>query len=431
MIRHTAAAAGLAALGITGGAYESALLSLSRGRLRELLEERGGQANDFLNAVLDGDSAPRLAAALLHAVGMGGFILYALVCVAEPLAVNNGGWTARNAMLAAVGLILLQGILRAASALAGETDPERLVLSGARAFPLLTLPLRPFVYALLALQALVARGMGVDQEKTEEEEREEELLAAVSDGVLDEVVEEGQRDMIEGIFELKDSDVADIMTPRTEMVFVNANFTVAEAIAVAIEKGFSRMPVYRDTRDNIIGIFFVRDALQYWSTPRDQGPRLPDLLRKPVFVPETKKVSDLLREMQRDKNHLCVVLDEYGGTAGLVTIEDILEEIVGEIQDEFDEGETQPEIERLDANTLRASAQAHVSDINGMLDLDVIPEDDDYETLAGFVLNELGHIPAPGEEFDYQCLHLRVLSADERKVDVVEIRRNPEFVPEE
>jgi CBS domain containing-hemolysin-like protein len=231
--------------------------------------------------------------------------------------------------------------------------------------------------------------------------------------------------MIEGIFEFKNSDVADIFVPRTEMTTVDAEKPLSSAIDVALEKGYSRLPAYKGNRDNIVGIFHIRDALRHWDKPSGERPPLADLLRQPLFVPETKLIPELLAEMRRGQSHMAVVLDEYGGTAGLVTIEDVLEEIVGDIQDEFDanDGGDGEKVKKIDDFTLVADGDAHVGEINKMLDDDLIPEDDDYETVAGFVLDNLGHIPQAGESFVHEeRLTVRVLQADERRVRRVRLQ---------
>jgi len=422
IVRQAAIAGGLAVLGTAGGVYAAALRAYSRSRLEELLRERDEEMTPFLRHVVEEEAVGRLAAALWHAFAVGGFRISSTRTWSTPaVARENGGqWLPIVGYSAA--LLGVVGLLRALSGLAGEAAPERLIHAVASSAWLLTTPLRPLARLILAVRTIIARGLGRTTEKSEED-REEAVLAAVSDGVLDEVVEQEQKEMIASIFELKDADVADILTPRTEMVSIEVESSVSEAICTAIENGHSRLPVHAGTRDNVVGIFYVRDALQYWDSRPDQVPALRDLMRKPLFIPETKKISELLQEMQRGKVHLGVVLDEYGGTAGLVTIEDVLEEIVGEIQDEFDEGETAVEIERIDDDTIIADGQVHVHEVNHALDMDRIPEDDDYETLAGFVLDELGHIPEAGESFEVRSLRIEVLSADERRVGRVKVER--------
>ncbi len=419
-------AGGLAMLAGFGGAYEAALLSVSRSRLEELLaESSNGNAQPvgaFLRAIISGKESIRLSAALLHALAFSGFLFYSWHTWVMDLAPKDLSSACLNIAL----IFVAAAVLRAIAVLGGGVEEEGLILNGARCAWGLTLPLRPFAWMILKVAKVIARSLGWKTEMSKEElleEREEEVIAAVSDGELDGVVAEEEREMIEGIFDLKDSDAADVFRPRTDMVSVAVESRIGDAIAVALESGFSRLPVHEQTRDNIVGIFYVRDALQHWGKTAQEIPSLREILRQPLFVPETKKVPELLREMREEQTHMAIVLDEYGGTAGLVTIEDVLEEIVGEIHDEYDSEEAEAPIRMVDAKTLIAEGWTHVHDVNEAFDTDIIPEDDDYETLGGFVLDNLGHIPAKGETFAYKALHLEVLDADERRVTRVRVHR--------
>ena len=421
----------LALAGVAGGACESALLSLSRSRLRDLLSARyaDAPAPSALTRLAEGDGMARLSAAMLHSLAMGGFVLCGGRTGLKLFSGVNGARGVDLTLWLAGLLTALVG-LRAVSALAGGMAPERMVLTLWRPVWLLILPFRPLARFFLWLERLAARGVGIEWDD-EEERREDKLIAAVSDGALDGVVGEGQRDMIAGVFDMKDADVADIFTPRIRMAAVDASASLEEAVRVGLDSGHSRLPVYEGTRDHIVGVFHLRDALEYWNRPAPERPTLSELLHKPAFVPETKKVSELLGEMQRDQNHLAVVIDEYGGTAGLVTIEDVLEEIVGEIRDEYDREEGGAPVRPAGPDAWVAEGAAHVSEVNEAFGVDLIPEDDDYETVAGFVLARLGHIPAAGESFVWETdkggarLSVKVLTADERRVGRVSVRRLP------
>lgn len=442
MFQQIIVAAGLAVLSGFAGAFEAALLSLSRSRLEELVDEPGADTGIgklvFIRSIVAGKQSIRLAVTLLHAFSLGGFLFYSWMALVRPALERSLRESGTLFSWQAVGLIalllLIAGKVRAIAIFFGGVNEERLVLNGARVAWLMTLPLYPLAWMLLHLTQGLARGLGHRTNMSDEErleEREDEVIAAVSDGELDGVVEEDQREMIEGIIELKDFDVADVFTPRTEMISISDENSVTDAIAVSLEKGFSRLPVHHETRDNIIGIFFARDALEFWGQPGESVPKLSELCRKPLFVPETKKVSELLRQMRELHTHMAIVLDEYGGTAGLVTIEDVIEEIVGDINDEYDDVtmSTEP-IRHFDENTIISEASVHVHDINEAFDIDTVPEDDDYETLGGFVLDQLGHIPQAGETFEYEALKLEVLSADQRRVGTVKITFDPNWEEE-
>lgn len=416
----------LALLTMCIDAYEAALYDLSGSRLKEILEEEERPETPFLKSLCEHDDRVRLSASLWDVLAFAAFFLHYTVVWLLPAVDRHGFWSWDSAGYAAVGVGLLL-LIKAVGTLACSAREEEFVLQIAGLARLLTAVMNPFSKTVLAVHHGLLRGLGLTPVPSMAD-LEDEVIAAVSDGELAGVVEGAQRAMIESIMDFKAADIADIMTPRTEMVSLDiAEHDLASAIRVALDSGHSRLPVHENTRDNITGIFYVRQALPFWGKPAEEVPPLRDLLAKPMFVPETKKVTELLPVMQRGRAHLVVVLDEYGGTAGLATIEDILEEIVGDIRDEFDVTDTKTRpIQTVAKDTIVAEAHEHVRDVNGALDIDVIPEDDDYETLGGFVLDNLGHIPKPGESFVFKSLHVEVLSADERKVGRVRIRRDRE-----
>ncbi len=420
LLAQTGIALALASGGLLAGAYESALQEFSRSKLEELLTERKRAKNRILARMVDNAPLFRVTAAFVSALFHGGFLIFsAYFWVLPRLGAPESAYLA---FIIAALLLLAMSTLRAAAEAAGELNAELLIYRAALPVWLLTVPFSLPCRCGLALCRLLARGAGFHIEKTQED-LEEEVIAAVNDGELAGIVNGGQRDMIERVFDFVRTDVADIFTPRTEMRSLEVDADLSEAILLALEWGHSRLPVYENTRDNIVGIFYVRDALKFWQ--EEKKPTLRELLRKPLFVPETKNVVELLQQLQRTHTQIAIVLDEYGGTAGLVTIEDVLEEIVGEIQDEYDHEEGTDLLKVTEAGHILADGQIHVSDINKALEEDLIPEDDDYETIGGFVLDNLGHIPRTGEEFHYQQLRVKVISADERRVRRVEIVRAP------
>jgi CBS domain containing-hemolysin-like protein len=236
-------------------------------------------------------------------------------------------------------------------------------------------------------------------------------------------VEEDAREMIESVLKFRDVSVAEVMTPRTDMVMVEASATLPEAEQLAMEEGYSRLPVFKENRDNIVGVLYVKDLLQPPGA-EEAHITVADIMREPYFIPETKPVVQLLREMRNEKIHIALVLDEYGGTAGLVTIEDILEEIVGEIQDEYDT-EALPFLHLIDEHTAELDARVHIDEFNEALDVH-IPESDDYETVGGFLFSSLGRIPKPGETLHHQNILFKVLSADERRIKRLRVEIQPE-----
>jgi len=213
------------------------------------------------------------------------------------------------------------------------------------------------------------------------------------------------------------------MVPRIAMTSLPANATMEQAIDTVIEEGHSRVPVYDKTIDEIIGILYAKDLLPFLKGSVDERPSLRSILRTPVFVPESMSVDDLLHEFQRRKVHLAVVLDEYGGTAGLVTIEDLLEEIVGEIQDEYDEEE--PMIVQLSDDEARVDGRADVDDLGELFDVELSLEDEDeYDTVGGLVYHRIGGVPKPGDQVKVDGLTLTVETTDGRRVGKVLVVRD-------
>jgi CBS domain containing-hemolysin-like protein len=250
---------------------------------------------------------------------------------------------------------------------------------------------------------------------------EEEIRTIVTEGHREGLLEEDARDMIEGIIELADVEVSSIMTPRTDMVCLPLSTSTREALEFVISISHTRVPVFDKNRDDIVGILYAKDLLPELARGDEHMRPLADLLREPYFVPETKKVDDLLQEFQRTRNHMAIVLDEYGGVSGLVTIEDVLEEIVGEIIDEYDP-ELVEGIRRIDDDTAEVLGRVHVDEANERLGLS-LPDDGDYDTVAGLVFHELGRIPSVGEQITYNGVRFTVLEASRRRIERLRLER--------
>jgi len=250
-------------------------------------------------------------------------------------------------------------------------------------------PIRVIVRGLLGFVNTILPGKGLKKGPfvTEEEIRQMADVAAE-----EEAIETSERELIHSIFEFGDTIVREVMLPRPDMVAVEADATVDEAISLAIGAGKSRLPAFDDTTDNIVGLVFLKDLVAR-SAAGDGNESVRGSLRQPKYVPESMRVADLLRAMQTDKFHMAIVLDEYGGTAGLVTMEDLLEEIVGEITDEYDVEE--PQIERLADGRLRVPGRTPIDKVNELLDIDLPAEE--WDTVGGLVFNALGHVPIEGE----------------------------------
>jgi CBS domain containing-hemolysin-like protein len=281
----------------------------------------------------------------------------------------------------------------------------------------------PLAWGARLLDALLHRMVGRTHQEVDEQAIEEEIRSIVGEGHREGLLEDEAREMIEGVIDLGDAYVSQIMTPRTDMHMIHVEAPWDALLADAIESRHTRIPVYDKTRDDIVGILYVKDLLPELATG-DVNSRTPlrELVRKPLFVPETKAVDDLLQMFQQLRTHIAVVLDEYGGVSGLVTIEDVLEEIVGEIDDEYDP-ESVEEIQRIDDHACEALGRTHIDEINATMNLE-LPEDGDYDTIGGLVFSELGRIPQAGEAVVWQDkVRISVLEATKRRVDRVRIER--------
>ena len=224
----------------------------------------------------------------------------------------------------------------------------------------------------------------------------EELRLIIEQGGEQGILEAEEEQMIHAVIELGDQRIHEVMVPRIAMVTLPATATLDEAIDTVIQEGHSRIPVYEESIDEIVGILYAKDLLPFLKGAIEERPSVRSILRTPVFVPESMTVDDLLHELQRRKVHLAIVLDEYGGTAGLVTIEDLLEEIVGEIQDEYDEEE--PMIVSLGDHEARVDGRAAVDDLEELFDTSLgLEDEDEYDTIGGLIYHRIGGVPKPGD----------------------------------
>jgi CBS domain containing-hemolysin-like protein len=245
----------------------------------------------------------------------------------------------------------------------------------------------------------------------------EEDIRTMADVAADEqVIEREERRLIHSIFEFGDTVVREVMIPRPDMVGVEADASVDAALEKAIEAGYSRLPAFGEGPDDILGLVYLKDIIRKVRENGEHG-LLRDLVRPAVFVPEQKRVAELLREMQKDKFHMAVVIDEYGGTAGLVTLEDLLEEIVGEIVDEYDV--EAPRVERLPDGGVRVAGGTPIDEVNELLEVEL--PDTDWDTVGGLMFNLLGHVPIEGETVEFQGLEFRAERVQGRRILTVRI----------
>jgi CBS domain containing-hemolysin-like protein len=248
---------------------------------------------------------------------------------------------------------------------------------------------------------------------------EDEIRRIVDVAESEEVIEEQEREMIHSVFEFGDTVVRNVMTPRPDMIVVQAGTPVRAAMDLALDHGFSRIPVYEDEPDNIVGVVYAKDLFRALRADDEDGKTVRDVVREPYFVPETMKVADLLRNMQQKHMHMAIVADEYGDVAGLVTLEDLLEEIVGEITDEYDVEES-PILQLADGWLVQGKTP--IWELNERVGAD-LPEDEEWQTVGGLVSMALGRIPEPGDEVVFHGFSFRVEKVQRRRIGAVFVRR--------
>ncbi len=251
----------------------------------------------------------------------------------------------------------------------------------------------------------------------------DDIQAFIDIGEAEGIIESEDRELLEKLFEFGDTEVDEIMTPRTEICGIEIDATVTNARDMMIDEKFSRLPVYDENIDNIEGVIYVRDILNAWADEKETR-KIKELLRPAYYVPETKSVAELLKSMQKNHVQIAVVVDEYGGVAGLVTVEDILEEIVGEIEDEDQEEEIIEIIERKNGY-YDVLGSTEIGKIERLLDMEI--EDDDFTTIAGLVTTESGYVPKKGEQLQFRGLDLEILKADAKKIQSLRMRKMSEM----
>lgn len=318
-------------------------------------------------------------------------------------------------LTAAPALLLLTEALPGSIARAWGDD---LLLRALPLFQLVQLPVAWIVVALEALRGAALRALHIEEE-SRSSRKLVEGLREVAEGAPSTELAASEKELIENVLEFRGVDAAEVMTPRTEIDGISDERSVSDVARLFAEVGHSRIPVYEDSIDNIIGTISALAATKALVT--DEPAQLRDLVRPPLLVPETMLVPELLEQFRSEKQKIAIVVDEYGGTAGIVTLTDVLEELVGEIHDEYKEDE-EP-VRELEPGLYEVQAGLHVSEVNEALGLE-IPEEEDYETLGGFVLAELGRLPSEGESFHHDNVTYSISEASDRRVLKVRVQRS-------
>ncbi|MFU8805424.1 MAG: hemolysin family protein [Bradymonadaceae bacterium] len=394
---------------------ETALTSLTEAQTQRLIDEKGAKSLQLwldkpiavLTAILIGNNifnitasalATSMAVRLLGGTGAAAWAIPAAVGVMTFLLLTFGEITPKTI-----------GRLR-------HQDVARGVMFFLRLPYFLFMPLTIFFTNLSEWQMrLIGSG---SEERTGSFVTAEEIQYMIDIGSRDGQFSEDRERMLRSVFEFPDTVVREIMVPRTDMVAISEEMEFDEILKVLLQCGHSRIPVYHETIDELVGVFYAKDVIGLMATGESFD--IHRFLRKPYFVPESKRITDLMAEFQGQRIHMAIVVDEFGGTAGIITLEDIIEEFFGDIQDEYDIEPSQ--LVELDENTVRADARIPIYELEEYFDIE-LPEHPDYESLGGFLMSQSGTVPAPGDEIFWSNLVFRVVEADAKRVITVEIEK--------
>ncbi len=408
-----------------------ALVAMSDAQLTKLAEDGDKKAKRALRLTKDPvrfTETVRLCNVLLGFA----FSAAAMMVVYPPL----GGWlTSVMAPLPILPMIIaaLLTVIAAVTVwlLLGELLPRRLVAVKSKeiAFGLLGFLrgmlglVTPLRWLLSCLADVLSRVCGIDPSAMDEQVTEEEIRLLVDVGEEKGVIEVSQKEMINNIFEFDDLTAADIMTPRTDVEAIDADDTVDDALHASVDNGVSRLPVYEEDIDHVIGVLYIKDLLPYVGKPLPEELTVRSMMREPLFVPETKKCGELFSEMTAAHMQMAMIVDEYGGIAGIVTMEDLLEAIVGNMQDEYDNEEE--EIEQINDTTYHLDGTSDIEEVEEILGIK-FPEGD-YDTVGGFIMSELGRIPSEDESpiVEYCGYSFKVDEVDERRIERITAEKLP------
>ncbi|MDR1563807.1 MAG: hemolysin family protein [Oscillospiraceae bacterium] len=417
---------------------EIAIITLNDNKIRKMADSGHKKAKRILALTQDSSS---FLATIQVGVTLAGFLSSASAAQSFSSYLESGFAAilpnVPAAVINTISTVIITMLLSYFSLVFGELIPKKLGMQrpeniSFRVIGILSFAnkvLWPFVRLLSFSTNSVIRLFGINPHDSEKTVTEEEILMLVDVGGQKGIIEENEREMIANIFEFGDTTVSEVMTHRTEVSAIEDTQSIAEIIQIAQEEGYSRMPLFHDDIDTVLGIIYVKDLLKYVGDHLPKGLKAIDIMRPAYFIPEFKRLSQLFSEMTEKKISMAIVVDEYGGTSGIITMEDLLESIVGNIQDEFDDEEE--EISRLSENCFTVEGSTLLDEINDELDTN-LPKGD-YDTIGGFVVSLLGRIPEESERPSIELgdLTLTVEQVEEQRIAKVLITKNPIEVPVE
>ncbi len=393
---------------------EASLISVNRIRIRNLAEKEDRRAK-LVQTILS--EHERLFGTILLTENF--FIILASslgTAILLNILGQDGWWIASLIMTVLVVLL-------------GEITPKTIAVSHAESFALfVAYPIRfliklthPVVWFFTRLPGWILKTMGA-KSPSSPFITEEDIRAMIDLGEEAGTLQEEEKEMLHKVFEFGDTIASESMVPRTEIVAIHDDATVGEALNLVKEKGFSRYPVIHEKMDNVLGILYIKDILIKMSEGKvDENTPIKEFVRDAYFIPENKKISELLAEMQKRKFQIAIVMDEYGGTAGLITLEDLMEEIVGSLQDEFEKIKAEKDVEVIDERTFIVSGTTALDEVSELVDVKL--ESEDFHTIGGYVFGLFGRLPKEGEQIRYHNLRFLVMQMDGKKIAKIKITK--------
>jgi putative hemolysin len=402
-------------------AAETAYTSISALRLKSLLEKKAEGSKELEHLIKD--RRELITATLIgnNIVNTAGSALATAVTIGLMAKIGIHDLTLTMFIVTTVMTVLILTFGEITPKTLAFKHAEKLSLVFSRPMGFFMFLFRPIIWIFSFFSRGISRLFGWDYQSVTRILSDEEIKAFLNVAIEEGLLEKEEKDMIHSIFEFGNTMAREIMTPRPDTVCIPGTMTVGDAIQIIQEKGHSRLPVYEDRIDNIVGVLHAKDLL--WAERKNGQNIVRKFVREAVFIPETKNVEDLLLQMKRAKFHMAIVLDEYGGLSGVITLEDIIEEIVGDIQDEFDRDEDR-EIIKLGQDHYLADAKIHIDDLSEIVGIG-FPNDEVYDTLGGFILSYLGKFPSKGEEMVFENLIFKIKDVHKRRLQKIEIRKLP------
>ena len=406
---------------------EMAIVSVNRNRIKMLADDGNKKAsllvdlleepNKFLSTIQVGITLAGFFSSASAATGISEVIGASLSQIGIPYAQS-------------ISLVVITIILSYVTLVFGELVPKRIALQKSEQMAMLSVrPIvfvfkfaKPFVKLLSLSTNVLLRVIGMSDTDLEEKVSREEIKSLVDAGEEYGVINQIEKEMINSIFDFDDKLAKEVMTPRTEVYMINSKLPLS--IEELLEENYSRIPVYEGDMDNIIGILYLKDFLHEAYQVGFENVDIKKLLHRPYFVPECKNIDQLFKELQKSKRHLAVLIDEYGGFSGIVTIEDLIEEVMGDINDEYDDDD--PVIRKIDNDTYIVNGLISIKELNDKLHLNLDEETEDYDTLGGFLINQIDYIPSETEEcmVEYENLLFKVQCVKDKRIETVKIHMN-------